>query len=96
MKHTKSQKRLQPTSNEIIVGPNSTSEEIWIDGMEYLPAICINNEDKEFEKELPVQNPPSLPCIAEYNNNRPSKSNQFQVDDSINEIDKTNGIGSIK
>ena len=92
MKHTKSQKRLQPPSNEIIVGPNSTSEEIWIDGMEYLPA----NKDKEFEKELPVQNPPSLPCIAEYNNNRPSKSNQFQVDDSINEIDKTNGIGSIK
>ena len=87
---------MQPPSNEIIVGPNSTSEEIWIDGMEYLPTTCIKNEDEEFEKVLPVQNPSSFPCIAEYNNNWPSKANQFQVDDSVKEIDKTNGIGSIK
>ena len=64
--------------------------------MEYLPTTCIKNEDEEFEKVLPVQNPSSLPCIAEFNNNRPSKANQFQVHDSVNEIDKTNGIGSIR
>ena len=64
--------------------------------MEYLPTTCIKNEDEELEKVLPVQNPSSLPCIAEYNNNWPSKTNQFQVDDSVKEIDKTNGIGSIK
>ena len=64
--------------------------------MEYLPTLCINNEDKEFEKDLSLQNPSSLPYIAEYNNNRPSKASRFQVDDNVDEIDKTNGIGSIK
>ena len=96
VKHTKTPKRLPPPSNEIIVGPKSTSEEIWIDGIEYLPNLCINDENKEFEKDLSLQNPSSLPCIAEYNNNRPSKASRFQVDDNVIEIDKTNGIGSIK
>ena len=96
VKHTKTPKRLPPPPNEIIVGPNSTSEEIWIDGIEYLPTLCINDENKEFEKDLSLQNPSSPPCVAEYNNNGTSKSNRFQVDDNVNEINKTNGIGSIK
>ena len=96
VKHTKFPKRLPPPSNEIIVGPKSTSEEIWIDGIEYLPNLCINDENKEFEKDLSLQNPSSPPCVAEYNNNGTSKSNRFQVDDNLNEINKTIGIGSIK
>ena len=83
-------------SKEIIVGPNSTLEEIWIDGIEYLPTLCINGKEKEFEKDMSLQNPSSLPCIAEYNNNMPTKASRFQIDDDVNEIDKTNGIGSIK
>ena len=68
-KYVEERKRLGKTPPEIIMGPKSSSEEIWIDGIDHLLHNSFNNEGlNQSRKDICMQNRSSYPGVLEYNN----------------------------
>ena len=60
-KYVEGRKILEKITPEIIVGPKSNSEEIWIDGIEHLRTLTANGELNEINKDIFIQNHSSVP-----------------------------------
>jgi hypothetical protein len=71
---------------EIIVGPKSSADEIWVDGIEHLHASSKTDTGKSLKKQSSIQNRSSMPYFLEQNNNVKAKAPNCFGTDTMNEV----------
>ena len=95
-KYVEGRKIAEKQIPEIIVGPKSSADEIWVDGIEHLHASSKNDNDKNIRKDSSIQNRSSMPYFLEYNNNVKAQAKNCFGTDTMNGVQEylvgNNGI----